>query len=306
MKKYATWKVMTVVVFLAALASCAGGENGSDAWGNFETVATVVSAETTGRLMRFGIEEGDLLERGDTAAVVDTTSLSIQRRELKANLAAAAGEIESVAAEITAQSAKMKNTRKEKERVEKMYSENAATEQELDRVTTELTAAESGIAALKAKKKALISKRESIEAGLDMADYRISRSVIENPIAGTVLEKYREENELVMPGTPLYKIEDLSEMDLRVYVSGSQLPRVRIGDEVVVFIDRNRKEDDRLEGRVTWISEQAEFTPKTIQTKEERVDLVYAVKVRVVNDGRVKAGMPGEVRFPDREGGAGK
>ncbi len=296
--------IIALAAALPSLVSCSGGGDGSDAYGNFESVATVISAETSGRLVRFTVDEGDLLNRGDTVAVVDTTSLAIQRREYTAGLAATADEIESLEAELAARKARMKNLERDKERTEKMYREDAATERELDQVTTELDAAKSGIEALKAKKSALSNKRKSALAGIEMVEYRISRSVIENPLDGTVLESYREESELVMPGTPLYKIEDLTEMDLRVYVSGAQLPHIKIGQQVDVLIDQDRKKERKLEGRVIWISDQAEFTPKTIQTKEERVDLVYAVRVRVSNDGSIKAGMPAEVRFTgSSEGG---
>jgi HlyD family secretion protein len=257
----------------------------------------VVSAETSGRLLSVTVEEGNRIEEGATAAVVDTAALAIRRRELEARLAAAENEITAMKAEIDAGISRLRNLQREEARITAMYGDSAVTERELDRIRTERAAMEDQVRSMKHRAGGLAHGRDAIEAKIEMAEENISKSVISSPVPGTVLEKYRRRGELVMPGTPLYKIQDLSELDLRVYVSGAQLPSVRLGDSVDVFIDSTGGDVDELGGEVIWISDSAEFTPKIIQTREVRVDLVYAVRVKVANDGRLKIGMPGEIRF---------
>ena len=150
---------------------------------------------------------------------------------------------------------------------------------------------------LQSQKEVVYSELNTLDVQLKQINENISKCYISNPVKGTVLNRYVEKGELVIPGKPLYKIADLNELDLKVYVSGAQVPHVKIGQNVEVLIDEDEKTNASLEGIITWISDQAEFTPKIIQTKEERVNLVYAVKVKVKNDGRLKIGMPGEVNF---------
>jgi len=293
------FKTALLLIWVAAVASCGGGSERADAYGNFEAVETVVSAETSGRILTIHVEEGSRISEGAVAAVVDTASLAIQKRKLRAGLAAAGDEIKGLEAEIDGKRARLEHLEREEGRVAGMYQDSAATARELDRVRTELTAMKDAVRSMKRRLSSLIHSREVTGAELDLVEESISRSIIRNPLTGTVLEKFRRAGEMVMPGTSLYSIQDLSELNLRVYVSGAQLPSVAIGDSVDVFIDRNREQDQRLGGKIIWISDSAEFTPKIIQTRDVRVDLVYALKVRVANDGRLKIGMPGEVRFRD-------
>ena len=281
--------------------SCGGGEGQPDAYGNFEGLETVVSAETGGRLIGVNVEEGSKAEKDQVAAVVDTASLSIQKRELMSRLAAAQDEIRALESDISAKLVQLKNLEREESRIVGMFSDSAATERELDRIRTELASMKQAVDAMKSRRSSLAHNREVIKAKVELAEENISKSVVRNPIDGTVLEKFRRVGEMVMPGTPLYSIQDLSELDLRVYVSGGQLSSIRLGDSVDVYIDRSRNEVEKLGGEIVWISETAEFTPKIIQTRDVRVDLVYAVRIRVANDGKLKIGMPGETRFKARD-----
>ncbi|MBD3179214.1 MAG: HlyD family efflux transporter periplasmic adaptor subunit [Candidatus Latescibacteria bacterium] len=292
-------KLAVTLLYLLSAVSCGGGEEKADAYGNFEAVETVVSAETSGRVLSVFIEEGEYLAEGAVAAVVDTTSFSIRRRELKASLAAAGDEIAGLDAEIDGKHERVGNLEREWKRISGMYSDSAATERELDAVRTELEAMRDAVRSMERRRSGLAHNREVIGARIDLVNDSINRSVILNPISGTVLEKYRYRGELVMPGTALYRVQDLSELDLRAYISGSQLSSVQAGDSVDVFIDISGDEMKKLGGKVSWISETAEFTPKIIQTRDVRVDLVYAVRIKVRNGGELKIGMPAEVRFRD-------
>ena len=289
------------LLWILAAISCGGGEGRPDAYGNFEGLETVVSAETGGRLISVNVEEGSMAQKGRVAAVVDTAALSIQKRELMARLAGAEDEIRALESDINAKLVQLENLEREESRVAGMFGDSAATERELDRIRTELAAMEQAVDALRSRRSGLVHNREAMKSKVELAEENISKSVVRNPIEGTVLEKFRRAGEMVMPGTSLYSIQDLSELDLRVYVSGGQLSSIRLGDSVDVYIDRSRDKIEKLWGKIVWISDTAEFTPKIIQTRDVRVDLVYAVRIRVANDGRLKIGMPGEARFRGRD-----
>ena len=185
----------------------------------------------------------------------------------------------------------------DKERIEKLLKDGAATKKQLDDINGRIDLVNSQIASIKTQNVSVISELEVVNTQISQVEESINKCNIKNPIEGIVLEKYAEENEITTFGKPLYKIADMHEMILRVYVSGSQLPQIKIGQEVEVLIDKDAKSNTKFSGIISWISESAEFTPKIIQTKEERVNMVYAVKVKVQNDGSLKIGMPGEVNF---------
>lgn len=178
-----------------------------------------------------------------------------------------------------------------------MFADGAATSKQVDDVNGGIQIAEKQIQAVKTENAKVLAELESLNRKIDALNDLIQKSNIIVPQAATVLEKYREPYEMVNMGTPLFKLADLRTLDLRVYISGDQISSVKIGQTVNVLIDKNENENFTLEGKISWISSQSEFTPKIIQTKKERVKLVYAVKIKVVNDGRLKIGMPGEIRF---------
>jgi len=292
---------MKTKIYLLAIplffAACNGNDNGSDAYGNFEAKEVIVSGEAQGKLVKFNIEEGDKLTKGQFVGCVDTIQLSIQKEQLQVQKQAVATKLSHVKAQIAVQEKQRENLEVERKRVENLYKEEAATQKQLDDIQGNYDVLVRQIEATKTQIASIVKEMEAFDKQIQLMDDRIQRAKIVNPINGTVLEKYLEENEIAVMGKALYKIAFLDEIELRVYVSGAQLPNVKLGQKVKVYIDKDEDSFSEYEGEVFWISDQAEFTPKIIQTKEERVNMVYAVKVRVKNDGKIKIGMPGEVKF---------
>jgi HlyD family secretion protein len=228
---------------------------------------------------------------------VDTIQLSLKREQIIAQRKASAAKIGNIQSQIDVQEETKKTLMVDKDRVEKLIKDNAAPTKQLDDINGKISVVESQIQSIRTQNNAVISEIASLDRQIDQMTDQIRRCKVINPIQGTILEKYIEPSEIVGSGKVLYKIANMDQMNLRVYVSGAQLSEVKIGQKVTVLIDKGEKEFESIEGLVTWISSQAEFTPKIIQTKEERVNLVYAMKIAVKNDGRLKIGMPGEVRF---------
>lgn len=288
-------------LILFMFSSCVGNDDKADAYGNFEAVETLVSAEANGKLLQFDVANGMILKAGQQVGLIDTSVLSAKLKQLLA-----------VKAEITANSKdvlsqiKVLNEQKniwliEKKRVESLIADSAATQKQYDDIIGKIKVIDRQIESVKIKNSAILSKFNQLNAQIEELQLNIDKCKIINPVNGTVLQKYAEVYELAMPGKVLYKIADLSTMELKVYVSGAQLPHIKIGQKAKVYIDKNQDENTELEGTVSWISSTAEFTPKIIQTKEERVKLVYEVKLLVNNKGSLKIGMPGEVRFDKKK-----
>ncbi|MDD4192495.1 MAG: HlyD family efflux transporter periplasmic adaptor subunit [Mangrovibacterium sp.] len=283
-------------VFLI-LISCKSNDDQSDAFGNFETEETIISSEMAGKLIYFPVKLGDQVKQGDLLAVVDTTQASLQLKQLNAQQHAVATRRINVQAQVDVLKEQMDNLAVTRQRVHRLFADRAATQQQVDDADGQMRVLEKQLKSVMTQFVSINSEVEVIAAQFALAADHLRKCYIRTLTDGTVLEKYVEPGEVVSPAKAIVKLGDLSELDLRVYVSGAQLPSIRLGQQVEVLIDRDRKNNQALRGEVTWISSEAEFTPKIIQTKEERVKLVYAVKVRVKNDGRLKIGMPGEVRF---------
>src|SRR6056297_481226 len=286
-----------LLLILLLLAACNGNDNGSDAYGNFEAREIIVSAESQGKLLQFSVEQGGQLKKNQQVGWIDTSTLHIQKEQLKAQKQAVASKLANIKAQIDVQQEQKQNLLTEKNRIKKLYNDQAATKQKLDDISGKYEVLLKQIEATNTQINAVHKEMEVMERRIDLVNEQIRKAKIINPVNGTVLEKYVEESEIAAMGKALYKIARLDEIDLRVYISGAQLPSVKIGQKVTVLVDKDVKTNQEIEGKVIWISDQAEFTPKIIQTKEERVNMVYAVKVRVQNDGTMKIGMPGEVIF---------
>lgn len=286
-----------ITVVLLFTVSCSD-ETESDAYGQFEAEEIVISAETNGRLLNFEVEEGDELEQGVQAGVVDTTNLYLQKAELQAAMESVQSNTNKLDAQKRVLQSQLETAQKELNRLRELRQDNAATEQQLDLAEGRVNTLQHQMDAVEVDKQSVVTELTRMEAKIAQINHQIEQAAILNPVSGTVLNVYTEEHELVSIGKPLYRIANLSEMILRVYISGAQLPDVRLGQSVNVLFDENETENYRVSGQVSWIASEAEFTPRMIQTKEERVTQVYAVKVRVDNpDGRIKIGMPGEVIF---------
>ncbi|GAO27788.1 hypothetical protein JCM15548_14640 [Geofilum rubicundum JCM 15548] len=283
------------MLVLILLGACNRNEQLSDAYGNFEATEVLVSAEENGRLLSFPINEGDVIQKGQVLGIIDTTMLVLKREQLKASgYALEVGERQ-VEKSVAVQQAKVDLLQKELTRVRAMLEAEAVTQQRFDQVDGEVTIAQRQLSQIQAQKEQLRAERQVLTAQINTLNEQVSRCHVVAPVGGTILQKYAEAGEMTAAGKPLLKLADIEYMLLRAYITGSQLDDVTIGQSVEVLIDRGEDNYHRLEGTVTWVAQSAEFTPKIIQTKEERVDLVYAIKVRVPNDGRLKIGMPGEV-----------
>lgn len=290
---------MKHVILLAALcaAGCSGRNDLSDAYGNFESTEVLVSSEAAGRLIFLDAEEGRRIETGVVVGCIDTTQLHLKLEQLSAMRQSAASRIANILAQIAVLQEQKRVAETEQARVVRLIKDNASTQKQLDDVEGQLRILDRQIASIETQNASVLGDVRSLDAQIEQIRDQIRRSVVVNPVPGIVLTKFVEAHEIVNYGKPLYKIADLRTMYLRVYVSGDQLPEVKIGQSVEVLIDGPEDKLESLTGDVSWVSSKAEFTPKIIQTKEERVRMVYAVKVRVVNDGRLKIGMPGEVNF---------
>jgi HlyD family secretion protein len=299
------------------LAGCDDGAT-PDAHGNFEADEVTVSSEIQGQLLRFDVEDGDRLPAGITGRVgprdrlpvreeaarravvglVDTTRLALQRRELRARRQSVRSRMTSIMAEADVLAERLRAARRELERARTLHDGDAAPERQVDQAADEVRVLEKRIEATRTQTASLRDEIEAIGEQIAQVNERIRKSRIVNPTAGTVLTTYVEEGEVVRAGEPLYKIAPLDTLTLRAYVSGAQLSGVQIGQRARVLFDDGPASQQARTGRVTWVADEAEFTPTPIQTKEERVDFVYAVKLRVPNpDGALKIGMPGDVMF---------
>lgn len=296
MNKIYLYPFLFLFLFLI-LTSCSKNEKRSDAYGNFEAVETIISAEATGKLVDFNIEEGQLIEKDVTVGNIDADQLSLKKQQLEAQKNTIKTKFKNVFSQISVYQEQKRVNQVEKNRVEKLIKEDAAATKQLDDINGSLNVLDKQISAIESQNSTTMEELKGLDVQIQQIQDQINKSAVINPVKGTVLMKLAEQSEVVNYGKPLYKIADISTMELRVYVSGEQLPEIKIGQIVRVLIDSGKNGFKELSGSVSWISPKAEFTPKIIQTKEERVNLVYAVKVKVANDGSLKIGMPGEVIF---------
>lgn len=290
-------KVQIIALALLATTACKNGEQKSDAFGNFEATETIVSSESAGKILEMKVKEGSELTQGQTIALIDTTELFLKKKQTEAQLAATETKRQNVASQISVLKEQKKNIQTNVDRITKMFAEKSATQQQFDDVTGQANVIDRQIASTNTQFQLIGSEAEVVKRRLDLINEQLSKCKVASPGKGTVLETYLETGELASPGKAILKMADLSCLELKVYVSGAQLANVKLGNEVKVLIDAGVKEMQSRTGKVTWISSESEFTPKIIQTKEERVKLMYAVKVLVPNDGTLKIGMPGEVVF---------
>lgn len=286
--------LIIATIAMPLLGACSSEE--PDAYGNFEADEVTVSAEQGGQLLEFTALEGLRLAAGGVVAQVDTTSLSLQRREILSQQGAAQTRISEADAQVGVLQAQLATADEEYQRMRRLYAAEAATSQQLSKAEGEVRVLRARIQAARAMSRGTRQETGSAGARVAQLSERIQQASVVNPVSGTVLTTFAERGEVVQPGQPLYSIADLESLVLRAYVSGSQLARVRSGATVQVQVDTADGKRMSLPGQVTWVASSAEFTPTPIQTREERTDLVYAVKIRVPNrDGILKIGMPAEV-----------
>jgi len=287
--------LIAFVVFIAI--SCKNNNDKSDAYGNFEATEVIVSAQANGKIIAFDIEEGQILKEGQIYGFVDTMDLFLKKEQLLSQKEVISSKISNISAQIEVFQQQKRNLETDKDRIVKMNKDGAATKKQVDDVNGGIDVINKQINAVKTQNSSVMNEIAGIQKQVEQIASALNKSYITDETGGTVLIKYAEKSEITAFGKPLYKVARLDEMILKVYVSGDQLPNIKIGNKCKVFVDKNEKENKSYEGFISWIADNAEFTPKIIQTKKERVNLVYAVKVIVKNDGSLKIGMPGEVVF---------
>jgi HlyD family secretion protein len=295
-------KVSIMAIAVAAIfASCNNSENDFDAAGAFESVETIVSTESSGTIMEFNIEEGQTLLPGQVIGYIDSVQLHEKKEQLLAQIASTTSQIPDIPIQVAALQSQLAEAIKNQDRMNNLFKQSAATQQQVDDANTQVDMLNKQIEAQKSSLGITSSTIEKnvapLQRQIDQLNDQLTKCKIINPIHGTVLTKYAEAHEIAAPGKALYKIAPTDTLILRAYVTGSQLSKVKLGQKVTVRTDKGAKQYGMYSGIVYWISDKSEFTPKTIPTKDERADLVYAIKVRVANDGYLKIGMYGEVKF---------
>ena len=286
-------KIITLLL-LTSLISCNKNNDKADGYGNFEATEVTISAEANGKIEYLKLEEGDILEPKTQVGLIDTTQLYFNKQQLMASKSTVNSKSANVLSQIKVLQEQLKTAQIEKKRIQNMFAENAATKRQVDEIDGKVSVIQEQIKSVETQNAPIVNEVKSIEVQIEKINDQIQKSKIINPIKGTVLSKYAEPNEVTAFGKPIYKIADISEMTLRVYVSETQLSQIKVGQNMTIKIDAE-KEMKSYQGTISWIASSAEFTPKVVQTKEERVNLVYAVKVNVKNDGSLKIGMPAEM-----------
>jgi hypothetical protein len=288
---------------LALFSACGNGAPKYDATGTFETTEVLVSAEASGRLLYFDIEEGMLLKAGEEVGVVDTVQLYLKKLQLEASLKSVEEQRPDILKQVAATKEQISAAQRERNRVANLLKVGAANQKQLDDAEDQLEVLRKQLVAqnstLSNSHQSLTWQSSSVGIQVAQVEDQLKKCHITSPITGTVLAKYAEAGELTAMGTPLFKVADTEQMYLRAYITSEQLSQVKLGQKVTVFSDYGTDEHKQYPGVVTWISDTSEFTPKTILTKNERANLVYAVKIAVHNDGLLKIGMYGGVEFSD-------
>lgn len=301
--------------FVLLLTACNGNGNQSDASGVFESDEVIVSAEQAGKILSFNVNEGDVLEKGKNVGQIDVSNLQFQKAQIETTIQNLVNktsnpepQLQLVKEQLAVQQTNLKYLQQERDRIGRLLKADAATQKQyddmqakVDELMKQMAVTEQQIKLYNSnyatQNKSILSERNPLQKSVAQVDNQISKGQIINPINGTVLNKFAMEGEMAGAGKALYKIANLDTLTLRVYITGSQLSSVKLGQEVKVLVDKDSKSYKPYSGRISWISNKSEFTPKTIQTKDERANLVYAMKVRVPNDGYLKIGMYGEIKF---------
>lgn len=290
-----------ILLLAAIMASCNNKNDLYDASGTFESTEIIVSSQANGQLVQFAVDEGDTLNAGAAVGYVDSTQLHLTKLQLLENQKAILAGRPDVQSQIDATQKQIDNTLLDKQRIENLVKGNVATQKQLDDVNSKLAVLQAQLAAQKSALNntttTLNEQGNAVTAQLALINDQLKKCVIVNPINGTVLASYANTSEVTAMGKPLYKIADMSVMELKAYITGDQFAKVKLGQKVKVLVDDGSSKYRTYEGEVDWISNKSEFTPKTIQTKNERANLVYAIKIKVKNDGYIKIGMYGEVKF---------
>ena len=295
-------KIISLTLFaILALIACRNKESQNDASGSFEAVETIVSAEASGSIKVLNLEEGQTLQTGQIVGYIDSVQLFLKKKQLQAQVNAVLSKSPDIGAQTASLQEQLRQAEREQRRTANLVKEDAATRKQLDDVNSQIAVIKKQISAQRSSlgitSSSLIEETVPLNVQIQQLNDQIKKCRIINEVKGTVLTKYAEVNEVTAVGKPIYKIADLSSIILRAYITGEQISEVKPGQQVKVLVDDANNTYKTYPGTIEWISNKAEFTPKTIQTKDERANLVYALKVRVNNDGFLKIGMYGELKF---------
>jgi HlyD family secretion protein len=312
-------KIIISFLIILLIQSCGNKKETYDASGSFEADEVAVSSELGGQLLQFNVNEGDSISQGQIVGVIDSTTLALQKAQVKATIHSLSEktnnvqpQIELLQKQLSVQQSQLKNQLYERDRLERLVKADAATGKQLDDMNAQIDVTRKQMQVTQqqinvqksntaTQNRSILSEAVPLQKQVAQVEENISKTKVVNPISGTVITKYAEQGEITSPGKALYKIADLSTLNLRAYVTGAQLSQIKLGQQVQVLVDDGAKNYRTYTGTITWISNKAEFTPKTIQTKEERANLVYAVKIKVKNDGYLKIGMYGEVQLQNNK-----
>lgn len=311
---------MKQIVFIAFLAismltACKNGNGNADASGTFEANEVIVSAESSGKLTSFTVEEGQLIAKDSVVGTVDATNISLQKEQVESSIQAlgektvdVSPQVKLLEDQLAVQQSQLNNLLHEQGRIQNLLKQDAATGKQLDDINAQVDVAKRSMNVTRqqiqvqqnnvaTQNRSILSEGKPLQKRVAQLEDQLRKTTIVNPVAGTVLTKYAEQGEITSTGKALYKIADLSTITLRAYITGTQLSQVKLGQTVKVLVDDGAKKYKEYTGTISWVSDKAEFTPKTIQTKDERANLVYATKIKVKNDGYLKIGMYGEVKW---------
>jgi len=310
MKKYFFISTLLLILF-----SCHSGSDQFDASGTFEADEVIVSSQLNGQLLSFNVEEGDTLSKDLIVGKIDSTDVLLQKQQVQASIQSlkektmdVQPQIKLLQDQLAVQQTQLNHLLRDQQRFENLLKDGAVTQKQVDDINMQVDATKKQMLVTQqqinvqrsttgTQNSSVMSEKEPMEKHVAQLSQQLSKANIVNPVSGTVLTKYAETGEMTSVGKALYKIADVSDLNLRAYITGTQLPTVKLNQHVKVFIDSGANQYRQYDGTIIWISDKAEFTPKTIQTKDERANLVYAIKVKVKNDGYVKIGMYGEVKL---------
>ncbi|KAA6300388.1 MAG: hypothetical protein EZS26_003472 [Candidatus Ordinivivax streblomastigis] len=298
MKGY-TFLFIAMTIWL--LSACGNNNGAYDASGIFEATEIIVSAKETGEILGFNVHEGDAVTPDLSLGVIDTTQLFLKKKQLEASQGAIRARMSNIPKQIASLQEQISTQRQEQKRFENLVSRNAANQKQLDDIHAQIVFLEKQLSAqmetLSSANSGILYEIASLDAQIDQLNDHIGNSIIKSPTKGVILAKYAERGELAVQGKALFKVADMENVFLRAYIIADQLTQLKTGRHVKVYSDKGKADREEHDGILTWISDKAEFTPKTIQTRNERANLVYAVKIRINNDGLIKMGMYGDVTF---------
>jgi len=308
-------QIAGALLIAVVFSACNNGKEKFDASGTFEADEVIVSSELNGKILALNAEEGAVLSKDSIVGTIDAVNISLQKEQVEANIQALKEKTSDVTPQVklledqlSVQQTQFENMQHEKSRIENLLKQDAATGKQLDDINYQADALQKQMKVTQqqinvqksnvaTQNRSILSEGRPLTKNIALLEEQLSKSRIVNPANGTVLTKYAEPGEITSAGKALYKIADLSVITLRAYISGTQLSQIKLGQTVKILVDDGKDKNKELPGKVTWVSDKAEFTPKTIQTKDERANLVYAIKIKVKNDGFLKIGMYGEVKF---------